>query len=64
MTKTKTSTQRLIELKMGRPGSLRRFVQQRRNRELSWRRIADEIEQETGVKVTGVSLRNWHRDIP
>lgn len=57
----KTATHRLIEVQMG--GSLKRYVRRRRNAERSWRGIADEIEQQTGVKVTDASLRNWFKDI-
>lgn len=62
MTTDKTATHLLIEHRMGK--SLKRLVRAKRRDELSWRRIAKLIHEESGVRVTPVALRNWFRDIP
>ena len=51
-----------IEQKLGSP--LAALVGQRRAEGLSWRKLALEITERTGVDVTGETLRVWHQGIP
>ena len=51
-----------IEAKLGRP--LSQFVADRRADGASWRGLAAEILQKTGIKVSYEALRVWHQGIP
>lgn len=42
--------------------SLDDFVNSRRDRELSWRRIRDDLRDATGTDVTHETLRAWFPD--
>lgn len=55
-----TPTYRLIEERLD--GTLADFVRRRRPRQLSWRELAAEIEETTGIKVSNESLRTWFAD--
>lgn len=60
MTETdQTDRQQLIQAKLGVP--LADYVKSKRNRRKreSWRRIALLIRDETGIDVTGQTLRGW-----
>jgi hypothetical protein len=52
-----TSTALLIEHKLGR--SLAEYVAVQQSEGLGWRRIAERIERDTGVKVSYETLRTW-----
>jgi Ser/Thr protein kinase RdoA (MazF antagonist) len=41
-------------------GALDDFVAQRRQRSISWRLIAEELEAATGREVTGEAVRRWY----
>jgi len=49
----------LIEDRLGE--SLANLIAERRQRGVSWRRIALELDRRTGTDVTGETLRLWHR---
>lgn len=51
-----------IEQKLG--SSLAELVGERRADRVSWRKIAIEITEKTGVDITGETLRVWHQGIP
>lgn len=53
----KTATALLIEHKLGR--DLDEYVTELQGRDLGWRRIAEQVRQDTGVIVSHESLRTW-----
>lgn len=54
-----TPTQELISLKLGADGPLDQYVSDRRANGRSWRLIASDIYDATGMDVTYESLRSW-----
>lgn len=52
-----TSTQQLLQIKLGR--DLATYVKVRQAEGLGWRRIADDLHAETGIRVSHESLRSW-----
>lgn len=55
-----TVTQQLVEVRLGR--DLATYVNGLRSAGLSWREIADDVHQRTGVQVSYEALRSWYRD--
>jgi hypothetical protein len=53
----RTTTAQLIEHKLGR--DLGQYVAEMQTRDLGWRRIAQQIREDTGVVVSHESLRSW-----
>lgn len=51
-----------IEQKLG--SSLAALVGKRRAEGISWRKIAIEVGDRTGIDVAGETLRVWHQGIP
>lgn len=51
-----------VEAKLGEP--LGALIAQRRNENVAWRRIANEITARTGIDITGETLRLWHQGRP
>lgn len=58
MTDTPTRLQRLISERLGVP--IAEFVAEQRSAGTSWRGIADEIEQRTGIEISHTGLRKWY----
>lgn len=56
----KTATEQLIEHKLGR--SLATYVAARQLEGFGWRRIAQQVQKDTGVIVSHESLRSWFAD--
>lgn len=55
-----TPLKQLVEMKLGQP--LDGFVSARRQPRKSWRDIAAEIQEQTGVVVSHEALRTWYPD--
>jgi hypothetical protein len=55
-----TSLQTALDLLLGDADSLDRFVRARRLEGLSWRRIALDLYDATGVDVPAETLRAWY----
>lgn len=55
-----TVTQQLVEIRLGR--DLATYVNGLRAAGLSWREIAEDVHQRTGVQVSYEALRSWYRD--
>lgn len=53
-----TPTQQLIELRIG--GDLAGFVDRCRARGLSWRQIANEVNDKAHTDITYETLRSWY----
>jgi hypothetical protein len=54
---TMTPYQQLIEIRLG--GDLAGYITRGRAAGTSWRRMAADIEQRTGLKVSRETLRGW-----
>ncbi len=52
-----TPTHQLIEVRLG--GDLTKFVDDRLNTGMGWRRIAEAVTERTGVTVSHETLRSW-----
>lgn len=55
-----SNTARLMDLKLDE--GLAEFVTFRRNLGVSWRRIASQLQEATGVTVTQETVRAWFAD--
>ena len=54
-----TATHLLADVQLGDAGPLSAFVAVRRNNGRSWRRIAANLHEQTGIDVTSETLRSW-----
>lgn len=54
-----TPTQQLVELRLG--GDLPGFLARARENKRSWRAIAGDITERTGLPVSYEAVRMWHR---
>lgn len=63
-TTTATPTRRLADLLLGDAGPLEAFVKERRAQKpsMSWRLIARDLLEATGIDLTGETLRGWFPD--
>ena len=55
-----SATQQLVELKLG--GGLEDFIRSRRISGRSWRLVARDVYEATGIDVTYETLRAWYPD--
>ena len=55
-----SATQQLVELKLG--GGLEDFIRSRRTSGRSWRLVARDVYEATGIDVTYETLRAWYPD--
>lgn len=53
-----TLAQQLADLRLG--GNLERFVSTRRDKAVSWRTIAAELHDATGLRLSHEALRSWY----
>ena len=62
MTPTRTPTQALASVQLGE--DVFQWIAERRNGrpQWSWRLIAEELAERTGVSVTGEAIRQWMAD--
>lgn len=51
----------LVEARLGGPGALDRYVEQHKATR-SWRTMAADLSEQTGVTVTYETLRGWYAD--
>lgn len=59
MERTASPAQQLLDVRLGDDGPVTRFITDRRQRNMSWRAIADELADRTSTPVSYQSLRNW-----
>jgi hypothetical protein len=57
-----TTLRNAVDALLGEGESLESFVRDRRGQDMSWRRIAYELYERTGVDLTHESLRKWFPD--
>lgn len=58
-----TPTFKALDHLMGGDGALTQWVTARRSDGVSWRRIAVELEDETGIDVTHETVRSWFPEL-
>ncbi len=57
-----TTAQRLTSSLLGRP--VQEWIVEQRARPLSWRAIANLLEDQTGVYITHETIRQWSEEVP